>query len=82
MEYLKVEWQHDFPAYPVLIFSELGEGRYETRKIEVYADGRQQCWDQRSSNELGEVTVLSLAEIDAMEEFTAVALTPVDFASV
>lgn len=34
------EWEHDNPQHPVLIYSELDEERYETRKIEIFRDGR------------------------------------------
>jgi hypothetical protein len=38
--FLKVEWIHDFPDQPILIYSELDEERYETRKVEIFRDGR------------------------------------------
>ena len=81
MEYIRVEWLHDFPDYPVLIFSELDAARYETRKVEVYADGRQDCWDENSPDELGEVPVPPLAEINAVGEFRAASLTARKFES-
>ncbi|WP_181138938.1 DUF6881 domain-containing protein [Streptomyces sp. Ru72] len=38
--YLKVIWHHDFPDEPVGILSEVGEDRYEVRKVEVFRGGR------------------------------------------
>jgi hypothetical protein len=81
MEYIRVEWQHDSPDYPVLILSELDAARYETRKIEQYADGRQQCWDERNPDELGEVQTPSVAELNAIGEFPAASLTALEFES-
>ena len=33
MKYIKVRWIHDFEDDPILIYSELDENRFETRKI-------------------------------------------------
>jgi len=38
MEYIKVAWIHDFDDEPILLYSELDDGRNEIRKIEVYRD--------------------------------------------
>lgn len=38
--YLKVRWIHEIENAPVLLLSELGADRFETRKVEVFADGR------------------------------------------
>jgi hypothetical protein len=38
MQYLKVAWIHDFDDEPSLIYSEIDDQRYETRKIEIYKD--------------------------------------------
>jgi hypothetical protein len=40
MEYIKVKWVHAHPDEPILLYSELGKDRWETRKVEVFADGR------------------------------------------
>lgn len=40
MEYIKIQWHNDEPDYPKWLFSELNDERFETRKIEVFADGR------------------------------------------
>ena len=40
MEYLKVAWVHQWDDEPVVIYSEMDDRRQETRKIEVFRDGR------------------------------------------
>jgi len=37
--YMRVEWHHDDPAEPVVIYTELDGRRYEVRKVEQYSDG-------------------------------------------
>ena len=40
MKYIYVEWIHNFIDEPIILISELDENRFETRKIEIYKDGR------------------------------------------
>jgi hypothetical protein len=40
MAYLLVRWLHDFADDPILLFSELGGDRYETRKVGIFRGGR------------------------------------------
>jgi hypothetical protein len=40
MKYVKVRWNHALPNEPVVLYSELDDQMWETRKVEVYADGR------------------------------------------
>jgi hypothetical protein len=35
-----VLWRHHFPDEPVLLYSELDDERWETRKVEIWRDGR------------------------------------------
>lgn len=39
MKYIKVRWSHASPDDPVLLYSELDTELWETRKVEIYADG-------------------------------------------
>jgi hypothetical protein len=39
MKYLEVEWCHSIPSEPVKLYSELDDGMWEIRKVEIYADG-------------------------------------------
>ena len=42
MTYLPVKWKRkdDDPRFPMLIYSELDDERWETRKVEVFPGGR------------------------------------------
>lgn len=35
MEYMKCRWHHDDDDYPVWIYAELDEERWEVRKLEI-----------------------------------------------
>ena len=65
-QYIKVEWIHDHPDEPVVLYSELDEDRWEVRKVEFYADGKLDGADaERSSGttRLGELPVPPLNEL-------------------
>lgn len=40
MQYMKVEWIHNFSDEPYLIYGELTSALEEIRKVEVFKDGR------------------------------------------
>ena len=66
MKYIRVNWHHNFPDEPVLLYSEIDEDRYEVRKVEVYRDGRCDFADAVSSTGttmLGEIPTPALEEI-------------------
>jgi hypothetical protein len=78
MNYLKVRWLHAHAADPVLLFSELDVDRYESRKIEVFADGRMGFAGEegaRAGTILGEQPVPPVSEIVADPQFV---VEPVD----
>ncbi|MDF2380351.1 hypothetical protein JMG10_02650 [Nostoc ellipsosporum NOK] len=39
MRYVKVVWVHDFEDEPVILYSEIDDRDFETRKIDIYSDG-------------------------------------------
>lgn len=83
MWYVRVMWHHDFDDEPVTIFSELGEDRYETRKVQIYRDGRMEWSDE--SRESGDITLseipfpADLEEIDSQAEFSAGLIDAAEF---
>ena len=80
--YVKVRWDHDFADDPVELFSELGEDRYEVRKVHVHRDGRADWADAGRETDtigLGEVPFPPLAEISAQPEFHAEEITAAEF---
>jgi hypothetical protein len=40
MKYIRVKWMHSSLDEPCELYSELDERMWETRKVEVFADGR------------------------------------------
>jgi len=78
MKYLHVKWRHDLPHQPTDIYTELDDDRWETRKVEVFADGRIQYADgvdstgrtdlsevqARTPQEAPHTEVLTTTEID------------------
>lgn len=39
MTYIRVQWLHEDSDFAVWLLSELDEERWETRKVEIFADG-------------------------------------------
>lgn len=71
--FIRVRWHHKNPNDPVELLSELNAGRWETRKIEFWADGRTGFADEGSTvmgTRLGLVPVPSNQEIDADTQFS------------
>lgn len=82
MRYVKVAWIHEFPDEPVLYFSELGEGGYETRRVQVYRDGRIEWADEvfeTATVGLAEIPFPSVGEISSREGFTAEEISSEEF---
>ncbi|MEU1883169.1 hypothetical protein ABZ470_38190 [Streptosporangium sp. NPDC020072] len=71
--YLRVHWHHDFPEEPVELYSEVGDEGYETRKVQMFRDGRLERADMETETTmtgLSEVPIESLEEIASEEEFS------------
>jgi len=82
--YQKVLWHHDFPNEPVTLYSEIGSG-YEVRKVEIYRDGRHDYADQSRSTgttALGEILTPRVEEINQDPQYTATAITALEFEEV
>lgn len=82
--YLRVQWHHDRPEDPVLLYSALDENRWETRKVDVWADGTGQVSDSREdegvhSTWLGAVPTPPLAEINDDPQFDGVEISAAEF---
>jgi hypothetical protein len=74
MRYVKVAWIHESSSEPVLYFSELDEDGYETRKVQVYRDGRAEWADEDSENAavgLAEIPFPPVEEISIRGELAA-----------
>ncbi len=82
MRYIRVEWRHDDQDEPVMLLSELDDESYETRKIELFRDGRGGFADASESlppTQLGLVPVPELREIAIFPEFRPEEITKAEF---
>ena len=82
--FLRVEWRHKDPEDPVLLFSALDAGRWEVRKLDIWADGSGRVSDSYEdedfqSTSLGTVPTPSLAEINEDPQFVGVEITAAEF---
>jgi hypothetical protein len=59
MTYFKCKWNHAYRDEPVLLYSELDEERWETRKVEIFRDGKM-GFASRDTELVGRVSDLSL----------------------
>jgi hypothetical protein len=82
MQYIKVRWHHSIPDEPIWLYSELDADRWETRKVEIYTDGRigfASSTEQTPDTRLGDGPVPPLSEIDADGEFESLAVDRDEF---
>lgn len=66
MTYICVKWKHSFADEPILLYSELDARRFETRKLEIFADGRcgfASAWESSGGTRLGEAPIPTLEKI-------------------
>lgn len=85
MRYMKADWFHQDPDDPILYYCEIGEDGYETRKIEVYRDGRMAVANQYEDEDpdgeawLATVVIPPIEEIDEDPQFRAVEIQTSEF---
>jgi hypothetical protein len=82
LQYIKCIWFHNSSEYPILLYSELDEERYESRKIEIYRNhriGYATIDTKHNGTELGEAPVPETEEINRDIEFYAVQITREEF---
>jgi hypothetical protein len=82
MRYQKVEWRHNSLDEPVVLYAEIDDAGMETRKVDVYQDGRWDCADASSSmgaTRLSTEPLPSIEEIAAQAEFSPVEISPEEF---
>jgi hypothetical protein len=75
MTYLKLKWLEAGEKYPVWLYSELDAERWETRKVDVFADGTMAWADETTDDEmntaLGSTPAPTFQEIANDPEFEA-----------
>lgn len=82
MKYIKVKWIHSNADEPVLLYSELDKNRWETRKVEVFADGHcdyASFTESKGTSQLGEEPVPPLTQIASDSQFEPVEITEQEF---
>lgn len=68
VSYIRVRWLHASPDEPVELWSELDAARDETRKVEIWADGRV---GYASAESVSGGTILGECPVPPMEEIAA-----------
>jgi hypothetical protein len=82
MRYIRVRWIHSSPAEPTELYSEIDDAGWETRKVELFADGTAGfagAGEAAGSTELGESPVPSLETIASDPQFKSEAICKEDF---
>jgi hypothetical protein len=82
MKYIRVKWIHNFAVEPVLIYSELDENRWEHRKVEIFATGRQDYASQFESQgdaRLSTEPLPSIEEIALDNQFEIIEIDQSEF---
>ncbi|CCD99653.1 conserved hypothetical protein [Bradyrhizobium sp. STM 3809] len=72
--YIRVRWLHDLEDEPVELWSELDGERFETRKLEIFRNGRigfASASETTEGTALGEIAVPPLDEIVRDRAFVA-----------
>lgn len=67
-QYIRVDWIHTHADEPTVLYSELDMGRWEVRKVEVYANGTMDFADTDNSSgttRLGSLPVPPFAELSS-----------------
>ena len=80
--YLRVQWQHNFPEEPVELYSEVNDEGYETRKVQVFRDGRTERADADTETRmtgLSEVPIDPPGEIGLQDDFFPSVISRAEF---
>ena len=84
MQYICVEWIHDFPDEPTLFLAELDDARWEVRRVEIFRDGTMGYASREASygsTGLGLAPVPPLSKIAADPVFRPREISKVEFES-
>lgn len=82
MNYICVEWKHDFADEPVTIYSEIDPQGWEKRKIELFRNGSVGLASSSShfgDSYLSEAPLPSLEEINADPQFLGQKIASAEF---
>ncbi|MEU2421391.1 hypothetical protein ABZ619_10215 [Streptomyces sp. NPDC007851] len=82
MEYVRIDWRHDFEDEPVTYYSEIDDARWEVRAVQEYRDGHLEWVDGLHASGdivLAELPFPQLEEISIQPEFNAVVIEASEF---
>ncbi|MFD6394846.1 DUF6881 domain-containing protein [Nocardia sp. NPDC060259] len=82
MRYVKVTWHHDFTDEPTVFFHEVGDDNWETRRVQLYRDGRAEWADESRDTPtvgLAEIEIAPIQEIASQPEFDAEEISKREF---
>ncbi len=82
MKYMVVRWNHEFDDEPALLYSELDEFRFETRKVEIFPDGEigyANGVESFGTTQLGSEPVPAILEIAEDPQFEPQEITREEF---
>jgi len=80
--YIRVRWQHGHADEPVDLWSELDAARLETRKLEIFRDGRigyASADEEYGGTRLGEGAVPSIGDIASDTQFEPQEVSKAEF---
>ncbi|MCX6716445.1 MAG: hypothetical protein NTV72_00790 [Candidatus Taylorbacteria bacterium] len=82
MQYIKVNWIHSDPEYPIMIYSELSDSRIETRKVEIWSNGKigfSDLSESTNTTKFSEDAVPSIPEISKDSQFQPAEISKNEF---
>lgn len=83
MLYYKTIWNHTNDCDPIIMYSEIDEERYETKRLDIFLDGHVAYFDNRTPLELGEAPYPSdFDAINATGEFDVSEISAIDFENI
>ena len=83
MLYYKTIWNHTNDCDPIIMYSEIDEERYETKRLDIFPDGHVAYFDNRTPLELGEAPYPSdFDAINATGEFDVSEISAIDFENI
>lgn len=85
MNYIRVQWLHANRDEPIWMISELDANRWETRKVEIFADGSKgyaRRGEEAGGTALGQLPVPPLQEIASDPQFLPEEITKDEFEAI
>ena len=75
--YLRVRWDHDPGEDPIVLYHEVDEQQRETRRVELFEDGRLQWAGQASPDAPTSISLEPLPPVEQIRDQPAFSLTEI-----